>query len=140
MLKRIKDSITESGGMTAEVKAHVRELRGEVLGMGRDIARRLAQAESAGQTSKGDVGGPTREEIAHIVQEGLIELKEQMESLMREKRRQSSSSMTSRNSVDGQEGLCSGEKRPDGVPPTTAGGTTTTWIRDGARRHTRGGP
>ena len=103
MLKRMKDSITESGGMTAEVKAHLRELRGEVLGMGRDIARRLEQAESTSQTSRGDGRGPSREEITHIVQEGLTELREHMENLMREKRRQSSSSMTSRHSVDGQE-------------------------------------
>jgi len=103
LLKKIKDSITEGGGMTAEVKAHVRELRGEVLGMGRDIARRLEQAESTSQTSRGDAQGPGREEIAHIVQEGLAELRDHMETLMREKRRQSSSSISSRRSVDSQE-------------------------------------
>ena len=103
LLKKMKDSITEGGGMTAEVKAHVRELRGEVLGMGRDIARKLDQAESTSQTNRGDAQGPGREEIAHIVQEGLAELKDHMESLMREKRRQSSSSVMSRHSVDSQE-------------------------------------
>ena len=103
LLKKIKDSITEGGGMTAEVKAHVRELRGEVLGMGRDIARRLEQAESTSQTNRGDAQGPGREEIAHIVQEGLAELRDHMECLVREKRRQSSSSISSRHSVDGQE-------------------------------------
>ena len=103
MLKRMKDSITESGGMTAEVKAHVRELRGEVLGMGRDIARRMEQAETTSQANRGDAQGPSREEIAHIVEEGLAELREHMGNLMREKRRQSTSSMTSRHSVDGQE-------------------------------------
>ena len=103
LLKKMKDSITESGGMTAEVKAHVRELRGEVLGMGRDIARKLDQAESTGQTNRGDAQGPGREEIAHIVQEGLAELRDHMENLMREKRRQSSSSVMSRHSVDSQE-------------------------------------
>jgi hypothetical protein len=103
LLKKIKDSVTEGGGMTAEVKAHVRELRGEVLGMGRDIARRLDQAESTSQTNRGDAHGPGREEIAHIVQEGLAELREHMEILMREKRRQSSSSTSSRRSVDNQD-------------------------------------
>ncbi|KAL6715246.1 hypothetical protein ACLMJK_007510 [Lecanora helva] len=103
LLKKIKDSIAEGGGMTAEVKAHVRELRGEVLGMGRDIARRLDQAESTSQASRGDAQGPGREEIAHIVQEGLAELREHMEVLMREKRRQSSSSISSRRSVENQE-------------------------------------
>ena len=103
LLRKMKDSITEGGGMTAEVKAHVRELRGEVLGMGRDIARRLDQAESTSQTNRGDAQGPGREEIANIVQEGLAELRDHMENLMREKRRQSSSSVMSRHSVDSQE-------------------------------------
>ena len=103
LLKKMKDSITEGGGMTAEVKAHVRELRGEVLGMGRDIARKLAQAESTSQTNRDDGQGPSREEIAHIVQEGLAELRDHMENMMREKRRQSSSSVMSRHSVDSQE-------------------------------------
>ena len=103
LLKKMKDSIAEGGGMTAEVKAHVRELRGEVLGMGRDIARKLDQAESTSQASRGDAQGPGREEIAHIVQEGLAELRDHMEALMRERRRQSSSSISSRRSVDSQE-------------------------------------
>lgn len=95
LLKKMKDSITEGGGMTAEVKAHVRELRGEVLGMGRDIARRLDHA--------GDSQAPSQEEITAIVQDGLTELRDQMENLIREKRRQSSSSVSSRRSIDGQE-------------------------------------
>ena len=103
LLKKMKDSITEGGGMTAEVKAHLRELRGEVLGMGRDIARRLDQAESTSNASRGDAHGPGREEISQIVQDGLSDLKEQMEALMRERRRQSSGSVASRNSVDSQE-------------------------------------
>ena len=102
LLKKMKDSITEGGGMTAEVKAHLRELRGEVLGMGRDIARKLDQAESTNQ-SRGDAQGPGREEIAHIVQEGLAELRQHMENLMRERRRESGSSIASRRSVDSQE-------------------------------------
>lgn len=103
LLKKMKDSITEGGGMTAEVKAHVRELRGEVLGMGRDIARKLDHLESTSQMNRGDVQGSSRENIAQIVQEGLAELRDHMENLMREKRRQSSSSVMSRHSVDSQE-------------------------------------
>lgn len=103
LLKKMKDSITEGGGMTAEVKAHLRELRGEVLGMGRDIARKLDHLESTGQMNREDVQGSSRENIALIVQEGLADLRDHMESLMREKRRQSSSSVMSRHSVDSQE-------------------------------------
>ncbi len=104
LLKKVKDSIADGGGMTAEIKALVRELRGEVLGMGREIGRKLDQAETThGQNNRDDACGPGREEIALIVQEGLAELKDQMESLTRERRRQSSSSIVSRNTVDSQE-------------------------------------
>ncbi|MCJ1252793.1 hypothetical protein MMC24_000599 [Lignoscripta atroalba] len=105
MLKRMKDSITEGGGLSAEIKALVRELRGEVLGMGREIGRKLEQAESShGQSdTRGDAHGPGREEIAKIVEDGLAELKEHMDRVMRERRRQSSSSSVSRSTVDSQE-------------------------------------
>ena len=105
LLKRMKDSITEGGGLSAEIKALVRELRGEVLGMGREIGRKLEQAESTrGQSnSRADAHGPGREEIALIVQQGLSELKEHLDRVMHERRRQSSSSIVSRNTVDSQE-------------------------------------
>ena len=104
LLKRIKDSITESGGLTGEVKALVRELRGEVLGMGREIGRKLEQAESSSNSnSREDAQGPGREEIAQIVEEGLIQLKEHMDNVMREHRRQSAASIASRSTVDARE-------------------------------------
>ncbi|KAI9728879.1 MAG: hypothetical protein M1834_007137 [Cirrosporium novae-zelandiae] len=104
LLKRMKDSVAESGGLTNEVKALVRELRGEVLGMGREIARKLEEAELSQQRSSGDeTRGPDTEEIAEIIQTSLAELKEHMQHVMREKRRSSSSSMISRSEVDGQE-------------------------------------
>ena len=105
LLKRMKDSITEGGGLSAEIKALVRELRGEVLGMGREIGRKLEQAESTrGQSnSRADAQGPGREEIAEIVEQGLAELKEHLERVLHERRRQSSSSTVSRNTVDSQE-------------------------------------
>lgn len=105
MLKKMKDSIAEGGGMTAELKALVRELRGEVLGMGREIGRKLDQAESLNneRNQEGGSRGPGPEEIAQIVEEGLANLKVHMEAVMREKRRQSSSSTVSRSTVDSQE-------------------------------------
>ncbi|KAL8847590.1 MAG: hypothetical protein Q9221_007367 [Calogaya cf. arnoldii] len=104
MLQKMNGSIKEGGGMTAEIKAILRDLRGEVLGMGREIGRKLDQAESTKSSdSRGDASGPGREEIAHIVQEGLDELRNHMEEILREKRRQSSSSSISRNTADGQE-------------------------------------
>lgn len=105
MLKKMKDSITEGGGMTAELKALVRELRGEVLGMGREIGRKLDQAESTQSEKNGrkDAQGPGREEIAKIVEEGLLDLKDHMENMMGEMRHQYSSSAVARNTLDGQE-------------------------------------
>lgn len=105
LLKRLKDSVTEGGGISAEIKALVRELRGEVLGMGREIGRKLEQAEATRNlmNNKADRNGLEREEIAKIVGEGLSDLKDHMDRVMRERRRASSSSTISRSSVDSQE-------------------------------------
>ncbi|KAL9014168.1 MAG: hypothetical protein Q9173_001182 [Seirophora scorigena] len=104
MLQKMSGSIKEGGGMTAEIKAIVRDLRGEVLGMGREIGRKLDQAESRrGVDQRDDAHGPGREEIAQIVQDGLEELRNHMEEILREKRRQSSSSIVSRNTTESQE-------------------------------------
>ena len=105
LLKRMKDSITESGGLTAETKTLVRELRGEVLGMGREIARKLDQAEASQKQadSSNYARGPGRDEIAKIVEDGLGQLKLHMDRVLQERRRQSSASAVSRSTVDSQE-------------------------------------
>ncbi|KAL8793044.1 MAG: hypothetical protein Q9195_004355 [Heterodermia aff. obscurata] len=103
LLKKMKDSVAEGGGMTAEIKALVRELRGEVLGMGREIGRKLDQAESTKAQGRNDAQGPGREEIAKIVEDGLAELRSHMDEVIRERRRQSSSSSISRTTADSQE-------------------------------------
>ncbi|KAL8925557.1 MAG: hypothetical protein Q9208_003448 [Pyrenodesmia sp. 3 TL-2023] len=104
MLQKMNGSIKEGGGMTAEIKAIVRDLRGEVLGMGREIGRKLDQAESTRNTdNRDDAQGPGREEIAQIVQDGLEELRNHMDEVLRERRRQSSASSISRNTTDSQE-------------------------------------
>ena len=69
--------------------------------MGREIARKLEQAESTYKTSDDDARGPGREEIAEIVESGLVELKQHMYELIRENRRQSAAS--TRSVVDTQE-------------------------------------
>ena len=99
IIRTVKDSVAQGGGLTAEVKALVRELRGEVLGMGREIGRKLDQS-----SSKAAKGVDTeKEHVARVVQDGLQELKQHMDRILRENRRQSSSSSTSRNTVDYQE-------------------------------------
>ncbi|QSZ29830.1 hypothetical protein DSL72_004348 [Monilinia vaccinii-corymbosi] len=84
VIRSLKDSVAQGGGLTAEVKALVRELRGEVLGMGREIGRKLDQASKDGASNGADVTG--------VVQNGLEELKEHMNQLIRESRRQNSAS------------------------------------------------
>jgi hypothetical protein len=100
IIRTIKDSVAQGGGLTAEVKALVRELRGEVLGMGREIGRKLEQANK--DSSAKDVSAE-KEHVARVVQDGLDELKQHMDRVLREHRRQSSSSTVSRNTVDYQE-------------------------------------
>ncbi len=118
MLKKMKDSITEGGGMTAELKALVRELRGEVLGMGREIGRKLDQAEAVQRekNQKGDTQSPTPEDIAKIVEEGLLDLKDHMENIMGETRRQLTSSAVTRNNLDSQQVFAAVQKALGEIP------------------------
>ncbi|OIW27975.1 hypothetical protein CONLIGDRAFT_634305 [Coniochaeta ligniaria NRRL 30616] len=86
VIKTVKDSVAQGGGLTAEVKALVRELRGEVLGMGREIGRRLDEiaAKSANRSESA-----TKEEMTKVVEEGLNEMKQHINHLIKEHRRQS---------------------------------------------------
>lgn len=86
VIKTVKDSVAQGGGLTAEVKALVRELRGEVLGMGREIGRRLDEiaAKSANRPESA-----TKEEMSKVVEEGLNEMKQHVNQLIKEHRRQS---------------------------------------------------
>ncbi|KAK5064771.1 hypothetical protein LTR84_000605 [Exophiala bonariae] len=86
MLKSVKQSLAQGGGLTNEVKVLVRELRGEVLGMGREIARKLDQPGSPKKSTSttSEVQAATRDEISAVVQEGLAELKEHMHLVVQE--------------------------------------------------------
>ncbi|KAF1945600.1 hypothetical protein EJ02DRAFT_509287 [Clathrospora elynae] len=99
-LRKIKDSVAESGGVTMTTKSLVQDLRGEVLGMGRELARKVEEVE---QTRSIEAGSGSSQEINVIVQEGLENLKEHMDKVMRERRRQSVSSNVTRNTVDSNE-------------------------------------
>jgi len=98
IIRTVKDSVAQGGGLTAEVKALVRELRGEVLGMGREIGRKLDQANSQDVSDTAD-----KDHVARVVEDGLEELKVHMDRVLRENRRQSASSSISHNTVDYQE-------------------------------------
>jgi hypothetical protein len=95
-LRKIKDSVAEAGGVTMATKTLVQDLRGEVLGMGRELARKIEEAEQSPDA-------PAGTDINIIVQEGLASLKEHMDKVMRERRRQSMSSVVTRNTVDSNE-------------------------------------
>ncbi|KAL2018772.1 hypothetical protein VTK56DRAFT_400 [Thermocarpiscus australiensis] len=100
-IRTVKDSVAQGGGLTAEVKALVRELRGEVLGMGREIGRRL---DEVAEKNAGKADAATKAEMTKIVDEGLAEMKQQMNDLLREHRRQSAATLASReSSVDYKE-------------------------------------
>lgn len=98
LLNRVKNSVAEGGGLTNEVKALVRELRGEVLGMGREIGRKLDKAaESKAYNDAPHTLGA--DEVAEIVRDGLAELKEQMYAMI-DQHQQTLSKSVSREGVD----------------------------------------
>ncbi|EZF34254.1 hypothetical protein H109_05380 [Trichophyton interdigitale MR816] len=103
MLKRVKQSVAEGGGITSEVKALVRELRGEVLGMGRDIARKLEEAQKTRSIDDQVPSGPGKEEIEQIVTSALVDLRQQMDHIIEENARNTASTAITRPITDSQE-------------------------------------
>ncbi|KAJ5172192.1 hypothetical protein N7492_004785 [Penicillium capsulatum] len=89
ILRSVKNSVVESGGMTNGVKALVRELRGEVLGMGRDLARKLEEVESTRGIDQ-QQQAPGLDEISSIVNNSLHDLREQLAATVTESREHSS--------------------------------------------------
>ncbi|KAF2640078.1 hypothetical protein P280DRAFT_498874 [Massarina eburnea CBS 473.64] len=97
-LRKIKDSVAESGGVLMGNKTLIEDLRGEVLAMGRELARQIEDVVD----ERADSGQPN-EEVGRIIQDGLADLKEHMDQVMRGRRRQSISSNATRNTVDSNE-------------------------------------
>lgn len=102
-LRKIKDSVAESGGVTMTTKTLVQDLRGEVLGMGRELARKIEEAEQSRSREPGYDSTQVSRDVNNIVQEGLAGLKDHMDKVMRDRRRQSISSTVTRNTVDSNE-------------------------------------
>ncbi|KAJ5435816.1 hypothetical protein N7445_006701 [Penicillium cf. griseofulvum] len=92
ILRSVKNSVVEAGGMTNGVKSLVRELRGEVLGMGRELGRRLDEIETsrANDEPEEQPRAAGSEEISAIVNRSLDDLKEQLAATINESRQQSS--------------------------------------------------
>lgn len=102
-LRKIKDSVAESGCVTMATKAIIQDLRGEVLGMGRKLAQQIEEAEQAKIEQPTIESGQANDQVSIIIQEGLVDLKEHMDRVMRERRRQSMSSTITRTTVDNNE-------------------------------------
>ncbi|KAK2590809.1 hypothetical protein QQS21_011514 [Conoideocrella luteorostrata] len=96
IIRSVKDSVAQGGGLTAEVKALVRELRGEVLGMGRELGKRL---EKVGVKGIEETESPSKDDVSRVIDEGLEQMKEQLNNVLREHRRQSAQSLTSQKTV-----------------------------------------
>lgn len=113
LLQRIKESIQLAGGTSAETKGLVRDLRGEVLGMGRDLGRRLDQVSEAQLNSSLDKsiedgqGSQSAEQIQQIVEEGIAELKAHLSGMMRQKAEEDDTAFkqlaTTKTGPDGEE-------------------------------------
>lgn len=102
-LRKIKDSVAESGCVTMGTKSLIQDLRGEVLGMGRELARKIEEAELTKAEQPAIEPSQANEQVGLIIQEGLADLKEHMDKVMRERRRQSISSTMTRTTVDNNE-------------------------------------
>ncbi|KAK7626184.1 hypothetical protein IWX48DRAFT_565182, partial [Phyllosticta citricarpa] len=89
MMKKIHESVTKSGGITAEVKALVRDLRGEVLGMGRELGRKIDEMTPNSSRALAIEDGEDKEDVAAIVRDAMAELQEQMQQLLHHRRRDS---------------------------------------------------
>ncbi|EXJ82778.1 hypothetical protein A1O3_06593 [Capronia epimyces CBS 606.96] len=89
MLKSVKQSMAQGGGLTNEVKVLVRELRGEVLGMGRELGRKLEQSSIPDKGNSSETHAAMQVEVAAIVQQGLAELKDHMHRIVQDNRRRS---------------------------------------------------
>ncbi|KAJ5909005.1 hypothetical protein N7495_001687 [Penicillium taxi] len=104
ILRSVKTSVIEGGGMTNGVKALVRELRGEVLGMGRNLARQLETIESIrSEDHEEKIQPPTAEEISAIVNENLEDLREQLAATIDESRQHSTALSTFQSSLNSAE-------------------------------------
>lgn len=90
LLHQIKETASKSGGLSAEIKARVHELRGEVLGLGRDIGKKLDDSMALQDTNitPSDFAEQTRGHIEAIVNDGMVQLKEHIESIIRESSQQ----------------------------------------------------
>ncbi|KAK3344580.1 LOW QUALITY PROTEIN: hypothetical protein B0H65DRAFT_508463 [Neurospora tetraspora] len=83
-LRTVKDHLAQGGSLTSDVKSLVKELRGEVLGMGQEIGRRLNEVSSKSPQAL-PVDDSTKEAMNKIVSDGLEEMRQNMVNIHRKK-------------------------------------------------------
>ncbi|KAF2724366.1 hypothetical protein K431DRAFT_336962 [Polychaeton citri CBS 116435] len=110
ILQRIKDSVLHTGGTTHEVKNIVRDLRGEVLGMGRELGRKLDQVSEVAlnntldRSIENQSATNSTEEIQQVIDDSMAELKDHIvEMLQQQKHERDMQVSTFRSPTDSNE-------------------------------------
>lgn len=90
LMEQLKDGIHQSGGMTNEVKSLVRELRGEVLGMGRELGSKLEKLDHPPLQQQDHliIADKTKSEVEKVINKGLADLREHMDEIIQSKQMQ----------------------------------------------------
>ncbi|KAF4552488.1 Hypothetical protein D9617_10g074700 [Elsinoe fawcettii] len=118
LLGKIKDSVTSNGGMTAEIKALIRELRGEILGMGRELGRQLDQVSTNATSPRSSED--SAKEMQRVVNQSVQDLRDHMEHLIQESTRQSSALVQARGESSSEEVYAVVKHALAEHPPATA--------------------
>ncbi|KAK5168742.1 uncharacterized protein LTR77_006051 [Saxophila tyrrhenica] len=115
MLEHIKSAMTHTGGTTSEVKGIVRDLRGEILGMGRDLGQKLEKVSTSQLTNALDrsiedgQGGLDAGEVQSIIDESIADLKTHISNLMQQRAEEDDNTFkqlaNTRGGPDGEEML-----------------------------------
>ncbi|KAK3949401.1 hypothetical protein QBC32DRAFT_349221 [Pseudoneurospora amorphoporcata] len=98
-LRSVKDHIAQGGSLTSDVKSLVKELRGEVQGMGQEIGRRLNEVSSKSSQTL-PVDDSTKEAMNKIVSDGLEEMRQNMVNIVHEHRKKAQETVAAAPRID----------------------------------------
>lgn len=98
-LRTVKDHIAQGGSLTNDVKSLVKELRGEVQGMGQEIGRRLNEVSSKSSQNL-PVDDSTKEAMNKIVSDGLEEMRQNMVNIVHEHRKKAQETVAAAPRID----------------------------------------
>lgn len=98
-LRSVKDHIAQGGSLTSDVKSLVKELRGEVQGLGQEIGRRLNEVSSKSSQTL-PVDNSTKEAMNKIVADGLEEMRQNMVNIVHEHRKKAQETVAAAPRID----------------------------------------